>query len=183
VALNRFLAFLIGTLAIIESVVAAPGDLDPNFGRGGTVAFGIPGTSTGEVGNAVALQTDGKTVVVGTADSKIAIMRLNSDGSLDANFGTAGKITSSVGYEGNAVALQVDGRIVVAGTAGSGVLMVARFLADGGLDQSFGNAGSTTVAVGSGNGLTTALAVTLQSDGKIIAVGRATEPSPQNTNF
>lgn len=182
-ALNRFLAFLIGTLAIIESVVAAPGDLDPNFGRGGTVAFGIPGTSTGEVGNAVALQTDGKTVVVGTADSKIAIMRLNSDGSLDANFGTAGKITSSVGYEGNAVALQVDGRIVVAGTAGSGVLMVARFLADGGLDQSFGNAGSTTVAVGSGNGLTTALAVTLQSDGKIIAVGRATEPSPQNTNF
>jgi uncharacterized delta-60 repeat protein len=177
--LNRFLAFLVGTLAIIESVVAAPGDLDPNFGRGGTVAFGIPGTSTGEVGNAVALQTDGKAVVVGTADSKIAIMRLNSDGSLDANFGTAGKITSSVGYEGNAVALQTDGRIIIAGTANSG-FMIARFFANGDLDTSFGTSGSTTFGAASGDH---AYAVAIQTDGKILAVGRTTEPSPQNTNF
>jgi len=62
-----------------------------------------------------------------------------SPGTLDASFGTGGKVTTSIGgalYDstGTALALQPDGRIVVAGSAsggGTSGFFVARYLADG----------------------------------------------------
>src|SRR5438552_3308188 len=104
----------------ILTAPSSPGDLDTSFGQGGTTTVSIPGTSTAESGNAVALQSDGKAVIVGSAQSNIAIMRLNTDGSLDTTFGFGGKVASNVGYEGDAVAIQADGKIVVGGLAGAG---------------------------------------------------------------
>ena len=179
----RVLLPILGAVSMVAAAFANPGDLDPTFGQGGTTTVSIPGTSTTEAGNAVVIQPDGKAVVVGTADSKIAILRLNPDGTLDMSFGFGGKVASSVGYEGDGVALQQDGKIIVAGIAGTGRFMVARFLANGDLDTTFGTLGSTTVTFGNPNGLTQALAVAIQTDGKIVAVGRAAEPSPENTNF
>lgn len=153
--------------------LTAPGDLDTTFGQGGTTTVAIPGTSTFETGNAVAMQSDGKAVVVGSADSNIAIMRLNSDGSLDTTFGFGGKVASSVGYEGDAVAIQPDGKIVVGGLAGAGPqFVIARYLSNGDIDQSFGTLGATTISFSAGSNFLHAIAI--QSDGKIIAVGQAT---------
>ena len=79
------------------------------------------------------LQPDGKIVVGGytQADEKVAVARLNSNGSPDSTFGAAGKATVDFGVAtfGNAVALQPNGRIVVAGQrTGGDDFAVARVL-------------------------------------------------------
>ncbi|HKA82963.1 MAG TPA: hypothetical protein VKD21_03835 [Acidimicrobiales bacterium] len=96
--------------------------LDPN----GTpdTTLGGDGTATIDFGagvdfcNAMALQPDGKIVLVGSiAGGLVAVARLNSDGSPDGTFSTDGRATIDFGDPtgGNAVALQKNGRIVVAG--------------------------------------------------------------------
>ena len=77
---------------------------------------------------AVALQADGKIVVAGQSDGQgsnpdFAVARYNADGSLDAAFGSGGKLTvdffgASDGAE--SVAVQPDGKIVLGGFARNG---------------------------------------------------------------
>src|SRR5205085_6845061 len=58
------LAVGLGLLARAASpVLAAPGDLDPRFGTAGRVATDFGG---GEFANAIAIQKDGKIVLVGS---------------------------------------------------------------------------------------------------------------------
>jgi len=144
-------------------------------------AFGTDGAVTTEIGTVgstaadVAVQADGKIVVVGrklsgSADSDFAIVRYTSDGRLDASFGNGGIATPAVDSgAANAVAVQDDGKIVAAGPSaratGPGFdITLARFNAQGSLDLTFGNNGTETTDVGGGN----ALDVALQLDGKIV---------------
>jgi uncharacterized delta-60 repeat protein len=108
------------------------GSLDATFGSAGTttVAFGSLANPLG----GAARQPDGKIVVAGyTQDGEdVAVARLNTNGSLDANFGIGGKATVDFGVAtfGNAVALARNGRIVVAGQkTGGDDFGVARLLA------------------------------------------------------
>jgi uncharacterized delta-60 repeat protein len=108
------------------------GSLDATFGSAGTttVAFGSLANPLG----GAARQPDGKIVVAGyTQDGEdVAVARLNTNGSLDATFGTGGKATVDFGVAtfGNAVALARNGRIVVAGQkTGGDDFGVARLLA------------------------------------------------------
>jgi uncharacterized delta-60 repeat protein len=76
------------------------GQPDRTFGAGGQAATDVGGNVpvTG-----VALQTDGKVVVGATAsdrftfDSEFALVRYNSDASLDTGFGTGGEVTTDPG--------------------------------------------------------------------------------------
>src|SRR5262249_47844139 len=96
------------------------GSLDSAFGSGGETAIPFPDSAT-EQGNAVALLPDGKIIVAGTAfktfntPPDFALVRYNSDGSLDSAFGT--KTTDIAGGtdEALALAIQSDGKAVVAG--------------------------------------------------------------------
>jgi uncharacterized delta-60 repeat protein len=108
------------------------GSLDATFGSAGTttVAFGSLANPLG----GAARQPDGKIVIAGyTQDGEdVAVARLNTNGSLDATFGTGGKATVDFGVAtfGNAVALAPNGRIVVAGQkTGGDDFAVARLLA------------------------------------------------------
>ena len=77
-----------------------------------------------------------------------------------------------------AVALQSDGKIVAAGeslTGSSFDFALARYNADGSLDTSFGSGGKVTTDFASN--FDTALAVTVQSDGKILAAGERSDGS------
>ena len=98
------------TLALVggSSAQAAPGDLDGTFGVGGKVT-----TDLGR-GSAVAIQSDGKLVAVGTWNSMFALARYNADGSLDTSFDGDGKVTTDFG-------LQIEDAFTVAirGTARS----------------------------------------------------------------
>ena len=121
-----------------------PGTLDPSFGDGGMVWLTYPFSGA----NAVTTQPDGKIVVGGYIGSKLAIVRLMPDGSLDPAFGTAGLVQMDILTRNNgvrALALQSDGKIVVAGEAhATGVpapFVLLRQLGDGGLDTSFGDGG------------------------------------------
>ena len=169
----------VGLLAIVllwsaASTSAAPGDLDPTFGNGGKVI------TSGGGANAVAIQPDGKIIIagfngVGFSDS-FALLRYNTDGSLDMNFGVGGKAIATFGtnYAGaSAILIQTDGKILVAGSARNEDSptdsALARFNPNGSLDTSFGTGGKVIVALSSGDDYFRS--VVIQSDGKIIAVG------------
>ena len=101
------------------------GSLDAGFDGDGKVSTTFFGESI-EGATALALQVDGRIVVAGSAFFNyarlFALARYNSDGSLDADFGTGGKVTTSFGDRGNDgaedVAIQADGKIVAVGGSG-----------------------------------------------------------------
>jgi uncharacterized delta-60 repeat protein len=162
----------------------ASGALDPTFGSGGTVQFTpAPGFGASDV----ALQTDGKILLAGVVSGgagrglDAVVTRLNSDGSLDGSFGDGGsKLIDFAGGRNfaEAVTVQTDGKILVAGDAADTArqdedFALARLTPDGQFDPAFGVAGRVrTDFPGASAG---AMAVTVQPDGKIVAVGRAGE--------
>ena len=153
----------------------ANGSLDTTFGTGGKVTTDIGGIDSGK---AIAIQSDGKIVAAGTGGaSGSALVRYNTNGSLDTTFGTGGKVTTvtagSLEYA-YAVVIQDDSKIVTVGTrliaGSSGVFSLARYNTNGSLDTTFGTGGKLTTSLGPGPN-TLAYAAAIQSDGKIVAAG------------
>jgi uncharacterized delta-60 repeat protein len=150
------------------------GSPDPTFG-GGDGLIDIPVT-IGDAATGVAVQPDGRIVVVGFTDDGVdtdfAAVRVLADGSgLDLSLSGDGQQTVAFGGTDTAVAvaLQPDGKIVVAGstTAGSDFAL-ARLMADGSLDTSFNTTGKVTPTFG---GVDTAAGVVVQPDGKVVVAG------------
>src|SRR6185295_3780468 len=102
------------SLFLVTVVFATPGDLDTTFAGTGKALFGFGFTD--DQANAVALQTDGKIVVAGSTGDRFAVLRYNSDGSLDTAFDGDGKVTTLINGAGpanaTAVRIQSDGKIV-----------------------------------------------------------------------
>ena len=158
-----------------------PGNLDPTFGSAGKVTTDFAGGS--DLAFGVALQPDGKIVAAGTATrgatifSDFALARYNPDGSLDATFGSGGKVTTDFTGnfdQANAVALQPNGKIVAAGSTGDGTshdFALARYNPDGSLDATFGSGGKVITDFTGGSDQ--AFGVALQPNGKIVAAGTA----------
>lgn len=163
----------------------ADGTPDPTFGEDGLVTTPInnmdPDLQWSEA-QAVALQPDGRIVVVGSSWRGwenccwFTVARYNTDGTLDASFGDGdGRVFTDFGGpdEARDVAVQPDGRIVVAGTSG-GRVALARYNADGSPDTAFGGGdGSVTTDPApnldeGGDGS----ALALQPDGKILVGGQ-----------
>ncbi len=157
------------------------GSLDPSFaGTGGVMTdFGARAAAYG-----AAIQADGKIVAAGTAggtfetgliERTFALARYNTDGSLDASFGTNGKARTRFGLDGAAargIAVQPDGKIVAAGFARKS-FAVARYNPDGSLDTSFGSDGKVRTRLLDRPSSQSASSVAIQADGKIIVAGAA----------
>lgn len=174
----------------ITPAVTGVGQLDPGFGSGGYVLIPFDLSSTpNDQADAVLVQPDGRILVGGFAqvddNRDFALARLLPDGSLDASFGSGGKLTVSFdlgGFSDNLSALEVyaDGRILAAGTAenvdglgGVGAWAVARLTSSGGLDTSFNLGGKVVVNVYPGS-LTSGSALAdmvLLPDGRILLAG------------
>jgi uncharacterized delta-60 repeat protein len=177
-------AIIAATLFIFvrNSSAAVDGDLDPAFGSGGKVTTDFSGRSSGA--NAIAVQSDGKILTAGSVLSAqgppdIAVARYNADGSLDASFGTGGRVTTDfVGLAelATAIAVQPDGKILVAGAvsqmATSFDFALVRYNSNGSLDSTFGSGGKVTTDFN--GGLDSATSIALQTDGKIVLAGFAT---------
>lgn len=152
------------------------GDLDPSFDVDGKVTTKLPDFSSTELGQAAAVQADGKVVVVGGSGSDFVVARYHAQGGLDHSFGVQGKVSTDFAGDyddARAVAIQADGKIVVAGFVGSGTdqdIGVARYLSDGSLDMGFGRNGRSTVNTGTSE---LGFGIALQPDGKIVVVGRS----------
>jgi uncharacterized delta-60 repeat protein len=169
-----------GVLAGAPIAVAAQGDLDPSFGTGGKVT--TPVGSGYDDAHALVVQSDGKLVAAGFSNdvsnydfADFAVVRYNTDGTLDGTFGTGGKVTTPVGSASDyaeALVVQSDGKLVAAGYSNTGSsydFAVVRYNSDGTLDGTFGTGGKVTTPVGSGSDYAEALVV--QSDGKLVAAG------------
>jgi uncharacterized delta-60 repeat protein len=171
-----------------EVVVArynTDGSLDPTFDHDGRVITSVTPsydpTYVGEdLGYAVRIQADGKIVVAGLSRSgpgggnNFLVLRYNTNGSLDNNFGVNGHVIqdfSGGDDEAHALAIQTDGKIVVAGSVsvpGGINYGIVRYNTNGTPDASFGSGGVVSI----GNLIAdAAYGVTLQSDGKIVATG------------
>lgn len=133
------------------------GTLDTTFNAAGAT----PGVATTDLQGsfdqayAIAVQSDGKIVVVGTTDNggaaDFGVVRYNSDGTIDTDFGVDGIVVTDLGQDGEeakGVAVQADGKIIVVGytsdfTVGpdSEKFATVRYTAAGALDTSFSGDG------------------------------------------
>jgi uncharacterized delta-60 repeat protein len=151
------------------------GSLDSNFGNNGVVTTSIGSyAATSDI----AIQPDGKIVVLGHSSiaSKMtfALARYSINGSLDADFGNGGILTTAIGDRafGNVLVIQPDGKIVAVGGSGPGsstTFALARYTITGSLDSEFGNGGVITTPIGSNT--FGGLDVAIQSDHKIVVIG------------
>src|SRR5258705_270346 len=146
-------------LAASQAALATDANLDPSFGSGGIAKINIATGPELEGAYGVAVQPDGRIVMVGqrtdhlspmTYLDVIRVVRLMADGSLDGGFGTGGivSIPLSRWSEANDVALQADGKIVVGGLTYvpyfSGQVqgfLVVRMESNGSIDGGFGSSG------------------------------------------
>ena len=129
--------------------------------------------------NGIALQSDGKVLVVGGFDTmhgqpRQNVVRLNTDGSLDASFGALNFFTDAFSpWFVSDVTVQSDGRILIAGQfyevgdsahpAGLARRSVARLNSNGSIDTTFNSPWSADdIHINS---------IALQPDGKILLTG------------
>ncbi len=164
---------------LVAKYDAADGSADAMFAGGAgatTVSLGGDGTA-----RCVALQSDGKIVVGGTARGGFALARLTPQGSLDSGFGSAGlTVDSNVGERAEvvAIAVQADGSILTlvrsdAFATETVTLRLRRITAGGQPDTGFGGGDGVTVLSETGGNLW-GCDLLLRGNGEVI-VAAATE--------
>ena len=182
----RLLVAVAGAMPVAAAAQPA-GTPDLGFGSYGLVETPIEGGAPYAAATDVAIDPEGRIVVVGwgsesASDADFTVVRYLPDGQRDPGFGGDGIVTTPIGPASDdvavAVVIQPDGRIVVAGTRYQTAqppvhasFALVRYLADGSLDTSFG-AGGIVVTTLSGPAAATALA--LQPDGKLLVAGFTT---------
>jgi uncharacterized delta-60 repeat protein len=165
-----------GTIAVAR--LNADGSPDNSFDGDGRKQLDL---SSGDFADGVAVQPDGKIVVIGdSADDGqgFLVTRLNASGSLDAGFASDGTASIAFGTsdQPSEAVLQANGKIVVAGTSITGVSSVgavARLQPGGTPDSTFSGDGKQTVP-----GMNEVNGITLQSDGKLVATGAKAGAAP-----
>ncbi len=154
------------------------GALDPTFDTDGIVLTDISGGGDDD-GFFLTLQSDGKILVAGDTEGStgfdLAVVRYNTDGSLDNTFdGDGYVITDFAGGDetGYDVMVQSDGKIIALGSSWGAVssIAVARYNSDGTLDLTFDSDGKVTTDIGGGDD-TEAYRGAIQADGKIVVAG------------
>ncbi len=178
-------SLLVGASATGVTIVRFGADrmVDPTFGNGGSFssAFADPGGV--DSGYAIALQKDGRIVVVGRdarsngTGTDLGILRVTDSGVLDTTFGNGGKLTLSFSTEsyGKAAAIQDDGKILVAGYAYDAAIKkdgiaIARLLPNGQLDPTFADKGKLLGYPSTLNNFR-AVGLGLQPGGKVVVGG------------
>jgi uncharacterized delta-60 repeat protein len=156
------------------------GTLDPTFGSGGVVTTDFAGSVDRVEG--LAVQPDGKLVAAGQAFSgaglDFALARYNSDGTVDASFGSGGKVTTDLAGGDDAgffsVAVLAGGKLLALGSGATGTgqdFTLVRYNPNGTLDPTFGSNGKVTADFAGGDDIGISLVV--QPTGKLVAGGYA----------
>ena len=156
------------------------GELDSSFGSNGKVVTGFVDANKGdydyEAVYSISIQSDGRIIVAGDGyigypdvNYNILLARYTKDGRLDSSFGINGKVSHDFGGNeyASSMIMQPDGKLIVTGEMGNSIL-VARYMSDGNLDESFGNNG---IVISNFGGIGISRSVALQSDGKIVIAG------------
>ncbi|MBC7778235.1 MAG: hypothetical protein H7246_22570 [Phycisphaerae bacterium] len=170
-----------GDGVLVLTRLSPDGSLDLTYGTNGKA---YPALNTGFDGGLykMALTAEGKLIVVGTVvnDTMAAafVARLHSNGELDAGFGQNGVIIFDIGSEEDefwTVLIKPDGKILLGGSTfdmdipGFYNLLLVQLFSDGTPDPDFGVGGIATADFAPG--LEAILSLSIQADGKIVAVG------------
>lgn len=133
------------------------GSIDSSFGSNGLASTMVPGASSDRL-YSISLTQDGSIVAAGRtylSNSKAALLKLTSSGSLDASFSGNGLFIESWSTDGsesspNSSIIDSKGKILVAGDGGSpDEITVAKYTEVGEADSSFGGGdGIVTTSVG-----------------------------------
>ena len=164
-----------------RALLSGAGSLDPTFGTGGRVITSF--TTGNDLARPMFMQPDGRIVTAGQSyPSSWDLARYNTNGALDASFGSGGKVTTPLrGYLSAATPYPDSGHpsaplVLAAGWVNvpngkqyQSDFQLIRYNNDGSLDTSFGGTGEVTAGSGSGNDFLAGVAV--QPDGKIVAGG------------
>lgn len=159
------------------------GAYDPTFGNNGRVLTDF--NNGQDQANAVVIQPDGKIIAAGFTktggDADIALARYLSDGTLDAGFGTGGKVSTKVGTLSDIardIALQPDGKILICGSTADvltfnnpSYFVLARYAVDGKLDLTFGSTGVITTDVNADEENDIARSLAILPNGRIVVAG------------
>jgi uncharacterized delta-60 repeat protein len=157
IAINAVPAF-----APSPSYTTFPWVLDDTFGTGGKQALSI--TAGVDYINEMKVLPDGKVLAVGAVNDRFAIMKFNTDLTLDETFGEGGgrQMDFGAGLHAKSFVIDSQGRIIVVGGN-----RVVRFTSAGAVDTTFGTSGvAVTDHVGH------CYAVKIQADGRVVVVGR-----------
>ena len=164
------------------------GKLDSTFGSGGKELLHLGSQSAAA---ALRVLSTGKLLVGGSLfkttsnENDFMLLRLNSSGTIDTTFGTAGvAVTNFSRTDGiHGLAVLSNGKIVVGGEveatsfgSGDGAFGLARYTANGQLDETFGTNGKVVTKLGTKGSRCTSLAV--QANGRILAAGHVFSTIP-----
>jgi uncharacterized delta-60 repeat protein len=185
----------VGSLAIGGGAShALPGDLDGTFGNGGRVRFTHTQSNSTTV-HAAARMSDGRIVIAAqcvatTGNVSFCLSRISANGMRDTAFERSWHHSNALNRAAIPYAIAVDrqDRILVAGqcvfTATGGDMCVARFLANGQIDASFGfGSGFAAIAFGPGANADQATAIVLTADDKIVLGGSCDMGGTTGTDF
>lgn len=146
------------------------GALDTTFGNIGVVTARFTGSTGDNAGRKLALQTDGKIVLVGAVlaggINQCGVARFNANGTVDATFGTSGQVLIPLTQGCLTATLQADGKLVVAALDRDGDVSyatLARLLANGTPDGGFGTNGMQDIS-----SYTNATKVALTATGNLV---------------
>lgn len=170
------------------------GELDPTFSEDGRETTNITANREGELSvdtaRAVAVQLDGRIVVVGTAFSRTssisetdrpqtAAVRYNADGSLDTTFGGDGRVNAGFSRLAD-VLIRPDGKLLLVGDSkqpddgGCSDFVVTRLNPDGSIDGGSSTDFGTAPVVRGCATEDVAFAAALQPNGKLVVAGAST---------
>ena len=158
------------------------GALDATFGPGGLDGDGRVTTDRSIADEARAVAMQGNLILVAGSTQRFttdfALLRYKSLGGLDTEFASDESGIEIVDFgatdKATTIGLQPDGKIVVGGTTSGpswSDFALVRFDADGVVDGSFGDGGLVWTDIA--GGIDTLTGLTVQPDGKIVAVGTA----------
>lgn len=151
----------------------ADGSLDTGYGSDGVVVTVNGDSSQPE---AILVDQDNNAFIAGTSDNQFLVGKYNSDGVLDATFGSNGLVIVPVGIWASAFAidLQLDGKIIAAGYADQSFAVI-RLSSVGVLDTTFNQTGIVTKLIA--NNGNCARGLEIDSNQKIYIVGSASNSS------
>ena len=179
----------------------ANGTKDLGFGNDGRIHYNIGTTfretdPTEDFAQAVIVQPDGKILLGGSNSVSAAetggaaLIRLNTDGTLDTSFGNNGRVITSFDSHMTvtSVSLLPDGKIVASGVYffnddSNEKIVVLKYDANGAPDVTFGNEGKLILDGGYDEPVFFSYTSIIQPDGKILVSGWGNKDNNQDENF
>ncbi len=152
--------------------------LDTTFGSNGFVSFDVSDNANSRAYSIGIQADDGILIAPGNIITAVSLVRLNSDGSIDSTFGTAGEAIDAppaftAALNSRRIPVSADGKIYLAGigqamSSADDDMAVVRFNPNGTIDSAFGENG---IAAFVSTGADSTNDIALQFDGKVLLAG------------